>query len=433
MIAGLIIGFFIVILLSLWFIFSPYRLSKIWRYFLGNLEMSAGLDVVLTKNEAVIDIDYILKRFGERHPAAIKGIPQTMIKQAQIEKNNLPEQITVLQLWQATARILAVLRDGHTRMEYLTKNILCLPFTFQYSNNKLISVEGDFIGCEVLSIGGISINDLYNTKKSQFSYELDGYLNFDFARNCRSKHFLAFLNVDVSEPISLVFDTPEGEVSQKYEFAKPKETQNEQSNKYVWYSIDKENNLGIFTLTKCKIDKVYHENLNNFFDEVKNAEITNIVVDLRENSGGISKVVDMFLKYLDVDCYRVYGDTDIRLGFILWKSKSKMKSNPKKHNLLYQGAVFVLTSSYTFSSATAFAQTISDNKIGKIVGEISGGMPSCYGDIVPFQTPSAKLGFTISYKYFRRPDENKDELPLIPDYPCTAKDALDNLYTILQK
>jgi hypothetical protein len=52
-------------------------------------------------------------------------------------------------------------------------------------------------------------------------------------------------------------------------------------------------------------------------------------------------------------------------------------------------------------------------------------MPSSYGDILRFQTPNARLIFTVSYKYFTRPDASKRDLPLIPDVQVRAEDALD--------
>jgi hypothetical protein len=68
-----------------------------------------------------------------------------------------------------------------------------------------------------------------------------------------------------------------------------------------------------------------------------------------------------------------------------------------------------------------------------VVGEIPGNMPSSYGDILCFQTPNALLAFTVSYKYFTRPDASKSKLPLIPDIQVPARDALGEAKRLINK
>ena len=305
-----------------------------------------------------------------------------------------------------------------------------LPLTFEYTDKKLICTEGEFSGSIVLSIGGISTDDLYIMFKNSSSYELVEFLDFDFANRCRNKAYLAFLNVDISKPIEIVFHTSKGEVSALYEFAEPKQ---DQENKFVSYIIDKENSVGIFTLNECRFNKTYKETLNSFFTEIKANNIKTVIVDLRKNGGGDSRVADRFIQYLNVDQYIGYGDTHIRKRSILWKFKSRTTVNEKIEDLLFCGDLYVLTSKNTFSSATMFATKISDNGIGKIVGEISGGKPTSYSDTTVFQTPNSRLLFNISWKLFHRPDRSKDDLPLIPDYPSSAEDALKTAYEVIAR
>ncbi len=114
----------------------------------------------------------------------------------------------------------------------------------------------------------------------------------------------------------------------------------------------------------------------------------------------------------------------MRQGPILWENKPQNKKN-KQLTPIFSGDVYVLTGADSFSSAVDFAALISDNKLGTVIGEVPGNMPSSYGDILRFQTPNARLIFTVSYKYFTRPDASKHDLPLIPDVQVRAEDALD--------
>ena len=81
------------------------------------------------------------------------------------------------------------------------------------------------------------------------------------------------------------------------------------------------------------------------------------------------------------------------LGPILTKYTSGGEPNDRISELTYTGKIYILTAVRTFSSATDFAAAISDNKLGEIVGETSGNMPTSYGDILTFQTPHAGLVF----------------------------------------
>ncbi|NLA46186.1 MAG: hypothetical protein GX866_01420 [Firmicutes bacterium] len=91
----------------------------------------------------------------------------------------------------------------------------------------------------------------------------------------------------------------------------------------------------------------------------------------------------------------------------------------------------MLTSTDSFSAAMDFATLLSDNGLCTVVGEIPGNMPSSYGDVLYFQTPNALLAFTVSYKYFMRPDESKSNLPLLPDVQISANDALEEALRLI--
>jgi hypothetical protein len=283
-----------------------------------------------------------------------------------------------------------------------------------------------------MSIGGIAADTLYETYKKHASYELESYAALMFSRTLRSKNRLAHLGIDISGQIDVSFNAQDGEVKKSFEFTISGKTQSILKNtSFVSYEIDKENDIGIFTLNVCMYNKLYRKTLNSFFEEIKNSHIKTVVVDLRENGGGYSKVSTEFIRYLDVDKYTRHA-CDVRHRSFIRKEKKRTKANKRRKSLLFNGNVFVLTSVYTFSSAADFAVLISDNGIGKTVGETSGGMPTCYGDMVCSLTPIAKLPFGISYKFFQRPADFKDNLPLAPDYPVPAKDALGKVYELLK-
>lgn len=409
--------------------FDPYRGTVS----AGEWELTSALDEVLTKNQAVSEIDFILKRLEERHPACMDGIPQLVLEQTRIEKENMSEQVTVLQLWQMSSRILAKMSDGHTSVEPLLKQGNNLPISFRFDKEKLYVINGEFDGYEVTHIGGISTDELYRTFLSQFSYELEEYASTHFANLCQSSNYLAFLNIDVSGSVQIDFETPNGKVSQEFEFGLKEVEFERDDTPFVSYEIDKEQDVGIFILNKCTFDETYRKTLEAFFKEIKETQISNVIIDLRNNGGGSSNVINEFVRYLDLDEYFAYGGEDGRYGSILWKNKAIKITNSKIQDLLFKGDLYVLTSSLTFSSAMNFAVMISDNGLGQIVGEICGGMPSAYGDVLYFQTPITKMALYISFKRFYRVDRSKSDEPLIPDEMVSASEALNKVYEMVNQ
>jgi hypothetical protein len=400
---------------------NPYRNVVTREAWIETME----LDNMLTKKQAKEDLDFVMKRLKERHPAFIKTIPEAVNTQYEVEIDNLKDNVSVLDVWRSIARIFHKLGDGHTSVRYYTTDYNILPYTF----------DGELIS----AIDGISKEELYKTFSNQFSYELESYAEAVFNSIINTEEYLAFVGVNTSDGVDITYTRNGEELVEHYDFVPTSQlaknedgkTTDSDSEPFVSYEIDKENKLGILNLQQCIYDDYYVETLEKFFRDVKDNNVYQIVVDLRDNGGGNSMVINEFFRYLDIDEFKVFGGVDVRYGSILYKSNSGFDKNKKINNLLFTGKLYVLTSTNTFSSAMDFAVAVSDNKIGTIVGEIPGNMPSCYGDNLYFQTPNSKLSFSVSYKYFHRVDKSKDSEPLVPDYEVSADEALDKVYELI--
>ena len=194
---------------------------------------------------------------------------------------------------------------------------------------------------------------------------------------------------------------------------------------FVYYDIDEEHSLAILTLNSCRYNKTYKDTVKKLFDEVHEKGIQNVCVDLRYNGGGSSMVGDEFIKYLDVDAYRSWGE-EMRLGYFLIKSEGRTVKNPKKKQV-FTGNVYVLTGVRSYSAAMDFAMLIKDNGIGKLVGQPCGNLPASYGQVVHFHLPKTGFYMQISMKKWYRVDMTKNGEPLYTDIECPEADALDIL------
>src|SRR5262249_20323235 len=88
---------------------------------------------------------------------------------------------------------------------------------------------------------------------------------------------------------------------------------------HVRFELDPDNDLGIFVLDSCINDDLYQKTLKQFFDGVREKKIGRVAVDLRRNGGGNSWVANEFLRYVDVEDYKLCG------GVVRWSDEYKAR------------------------------------------------------------------------------------------------------------
>lgn len=387
---------------------------------------SESLGYILTKKEAKKDLKYVYKQLKTYHPAYLDGsdsLVDAVEKQYQLELEQLEEEMTTTSLWQATARIMSKLEDGHSLVRPNYSQMKYIDHFSMYKESKLIKIDN------------VDITDLYQKFLEQFSYELEAYAKYQFEKVVTREDYLKFLGLDTEDGVDFTFDTSNGEETYHYEFVTSDKVINkpidEQNENFVYYNLDEENKIGILTINQCNYDDYYKKVVGEFFDWVHSKGLTQIVVDLRENGGGNSMVVNEFLSHINVNEYKISGGGNVRFGSWLYKSRNTKQTN-NMDDVVFDGDIYVLTSTNTFSSAMLFTMAIADNKLGTIVGEIPGNMPTSYGDILSFQMPESKLMIQISYKKFYRVDRSKDAEPIIPDYEVSEEFALDKVYELIK-
>lgn len=382
-------------------------------------------DSVLSEEQALEDFDFIYRMIAENHPCFLdsSGLDKELEAVYERQRNALSGGgVTVKTLWRSAAEMCHVLGDAHTIVT---------------SNAELYAEDVSAIQSgEIVSVDGVPCGELLADFRSFFSYEppVDFYADFMFGQVIIRKNYLELLGIDTSDGADYEIMTDSGTVTEHYGFVPSEEVRGSDTDsaELCSYTVDKENSIGIFTLNECVLNDGYKNALKGFFDEVNANGVGAVAVDLRENGGGNSLVINEFFKYLDIDEYTVFGGTDVRSGGKLKSYVGKPEKNANKSGA-FGGEVYVLTSNYTFSSAMNFAVAVSDNNIGKVIGEMPGNMPAHYGDKLSFQCPNSGLIVSVSYKKFHRADSEKDGLPLVPDISVRADRAVEALYEIAAK
>lgn len=155
--------------------------------------------------------------------------------------------------------------------------------------------------------------------------------------------------------------------------------------KAYWYEYLKDSKTLYFCYNKCS--EMDNQSFKQFSKElmkvINTQDVQKLVIDMRNNGGGISTILDDFIKEI---------------------SKSKLNE---------EGKLYVIIGRKTFSSAVL--NTISFKKETKAVflGEATSGKPNHYGEVKGFKLPNSKMTIRYSTKYFTNYD--KDDSSFLPD------------------
>lgn len=399
---------------------------------------SEAYDTLLTYEQAKADLDYCLHYVKKDHPLFLEGVPAEVQQRYEsvLAELRQTEEIDVTLVWQKCQNILSVLGDGHTcsfpNSHYAEEHYL-----------KYIKARRD-AGDALAAVNGMELSQLLEEKSDLYCYEVESWGLLQLKSELSTLEGLRFLGIPIDNGITYTYESPEGVrdtvtyyesdfvTYEEYMKLNQIEDTSDQEEAFVSYTIDPERSLAVLTLEECNYNDEYCRCLQDMFTQVKEQGIEHVAVDIRDNGGGNSMVVNEFLRYLDVDTYQV--DTcNWRLGIFNPGFGGGVNQNQRYTDLTFKGRVYVLTSAGSFSSAMMFAEYIKDNQLGTLIGEAPGNTPSGYGDIAIFRLPNSGLYVQVSTKEFFRADKETTDILVEPDIACDAKEALEYLYLELER
>ncbi len=160
------------------------------------------------------------------------------------------------------------------------------------------------------------------------------------------------------------------------------------SGQFYWFTYLEDKKTVYFKYNSCrnKTKEPFSEFSKRLLAVIRDNPVEKLVIDLRNNRGGDSGIMNPFIKEL---------------------SKND-KVNRKGH-------LFVIIGRQTFSSAILNAIDLKKKTEAILVGEPTGGKPNHYGEIRSLKLPNTKMVVTYSTKYFTHAKE--DTPSLMPDIP----------------
>ncbi len=335
-----------------------------------------------------------------------------------------------------TLNTLAVaLRDGHTRLstDQISRDHIDLPLLIWTSDGLIVKKSGAFLrkGDKIISIGGMAADGLQKELEALYPAEIPEWVRANINVVAQGIYLRRLNLVGRNNTIEIRYERDDRvsvkkmqlhtsgaslykRISEAFAYA--------DSVKMKW-RIDKEHDLGIIEINKCKTDNQTAEEFREFFAAVRENDIGNIAVDLRRNSGGNDGIASQFLSFVAVKSYMFIGNQ------LRYNNPGEFRELKPEDPPPFGGNIYLFTSNSTFSAATDFTVVLQANSIAKVIGQPTGNTASFFGNPTYFSMPDCKLGFNCATTHYKAPveDDNQDKA-VIPDFKVeyTSRDIIEN-------
>ena len=423
-----------------------------------------------TATELNHDLNYFKNLLARVHPAPIPSFPLKDIEtELQKMQKSINQPLTRMEFYRQFAPIVNSINNEHVMLfppeSNNTETDRVFPFKVQFINNRLfieknLSSEKKIeSGMEIISINGIQGKEIRTILMAYYA-----------GRDNAQK--IAFLQNHFHEALASIYD-----FKNSFEIV-VKDTNTGSNINYIVQGktipINEEKDFYFEIINSDTILFTYNnfDDKNNsftpflikLFTTVKEKNIKNLIIDIRQNRGGASAYGDEILTYLTDKPFLQFTRSDITIskeikssfisyipGFIRWfpiqylhpllkpiwmENEGETASidfdpvEPKENRLRFTGDVYLLIGPNVMSSASLFAATIKKYNIGILVGENSGGYATHYGNVVDIYLPNTGLKVTMptSVNY------GNSTGPIEPNriVPQSVSDLKDNKDSVLE-
>ena len=439
--------------------------------------------------------DYEVFRIGleKIHPGLYRYHSQHFMDSVFLQfSKGLDRQMDLLEFYRKICIVIAQIRCQHT-VATPASNILIdierdgrfLPFgtfwefdpvatylTYDFSHN------GSLLpGTRIISINGISIEEIYNNLISNFPADGDNLTN----KHARlmyglELHMWYYLLIDHPDTFEVMLETPEKQIiEKKYRAVTVKELV-ENYKKYIlqkdpalrdyfkyWKEWNKKNrskpirlellsdNIALLTVQNFHSNK-FQKVVDKAFKELYEKQIPNLIIDVRGNGGGsdiqgrylFNYLIDKPTGYFDslytttgiADTTFLFKHTDknnewylenrqlvyqLKDGRFATKAevnKGLLLQQPNKYN--FSGSVYVIMNGRSASTTAEFTAAAHFNKLATFIGEESGGAyhGGNGGDFASLTLPNSRIVVQIPLSRYVMNSNETDYIRrgTIPDY-----------------
>jgi len=347
-------------------------------------------------------------------------------------------------------RLINPLRDNHFNIINGDESCHAEPnteFYFGVQSDSLVVIRcltdfKNFLGKKIRSIDGLAADELIETIKTTIPVLADGYnesmLNYEMQTVFWSyfkRHF------NKQEGDSLVFSFSDGTVfrttyrmnsiNDYTRYARPRKS------KQLFTTAMLNDSVAYLDINTFSLFEETENQIGRFIDSLSVASVNNLIIDLRANPGGHEKSMAKIFSYLanspfkttiaqkvtSVEPYKfskntvnlvqdesVFPEFSVQKEGGYYLPDSLIDEYRPDSKVNYNGRVFVLTDSFTFSAAALFAGLTKKYERGIIVGRETGGA-YCQMNALKFATihlPNTKTDILMPLVQLRFDEKYND-------------------------
>ncbi len=377
------------------------------------------------------DLHYLATELPRLHISAFHTIDKREFE-AEVAKIDLqiPDMSTD-EIKISLMRLVAKIGDGHTQFGFPgTPSLYKLPLELYWLDSSLYVTGIDnkfhqFAGSRVQRIDTTSIEQAFGEVCELIPHESDGLWLNRSAELLTALDILRGLNIiNIKDSVRFVFET-EGKDTVScylkpyralkdyslYRIPAEKPFYKKRENEEFWSEYFKDINTAYLKYNSFTNPIAFPRFSDDFWHTVEDSSVEYLIIDFRDNSGGLSSCFDGFFEQI------------------------------LKHDKINQlHHLYLLVNRKTFSSASMYTAIIRRESNALIAGESMGGGINHYGDVRSFRLPNCGTSISYSVKYFELwPDSLppfKIDIPIkssSDDYFNAQDPVLDSVFQLIRK
>lgn len=370
------------------------------------------------------DFNLLTKKIVESHPGFYGEAPILDVNNINylytVAMESLSDIDSNTDFYFIVSKFLKSLHDGHANITYGMFDYLVLPIHFTWINGELYVTEvykEKYEECKnkvVVKVNNMSVDF--------FEQAINDYLPSDYNNYFRMRREIFGSNFqmvtydfhkrifpDVSDHITLTFndkstiDINYVNVMQCEEIFDDTVCARNDITKALFkhsYQIYKNYDIAYYQASSKKLTEGFVESL---FQDIKDNEIDNLIIDLRNCGGGAGgEGIIEFIPYLiseerEIYSFNGYVVRDNEL-VLMDGNQSTFTLTPVSSGLQFKGNVYIFVNSFTFSAANLATLIFKNNKLAIIMGEPTGNNYTRFGHSCKVFLPNTEMKASFSTK-----------------------------------
>lgn len=436
---------------------------------ISELQFNSELGLISTEH-AIKDLHYLFQKLEVVHYNPYLHISKeklsehiNLIKSNWQQRDSLMRADFIIQ----TMKLLSKIEDAHTALVWYSTEVLnkrddmsFFPLQMKINAENAVYItdafHSQYKGEEVRSINGLNANSLYTEALECLSS------NFEHKNELTSSLFFpVFLYLKgISAPYSIDLESNQKIQIDSTESATfldlYKRIQTSQLN-YEFTLLEAEK-IALISYNSCTDYEAFKLFLETTFQEIAKHKISDLIIDIRNNSGGNSALNDLLFAYITNKKYRQsskrfwklsdvsieelntrdiaahYGENFVRKyrlkrdTSILLLGEDEAPKSPEKVDHYFSGNTYVLIGSKTFSSANMFADAVATYDLCPLIGMPTGERTNDFGEQKTAILPHSKIPFDFTIAFDIGADGNEMNIKTVEPDIKVREDALG--YTI---